>query len=135
MFKKILPEEEFLPKAPNPEDIIYVDDAEAKVSEDSSQSEFGEQDPKQSEPTKDRSQSELIEQDSNNSTNTDKVEKCNQSDVNETSNQSESSIKEKAVANQPDVVQKDSHDRSDSCTVISNQSEMKSDQSESDFSP
>ena len=126
MFKKILPEEEFLPKAPNPEDIIYVDDAEAKVSEDSSQSEFGEQDPKQSEPTKDSSQSELVEQDSNNSTNTDKVEKCNQSGVNETCNQSQSSIEEKAVANQPDVVQKDSHDHTNSYTVISNQSEMKS---------
>lgn len=40
MFKKILPDEEFLPKAPNPEDIIYVDDSEAQVADGNDQSEF-----------------------------------------------------------------------------------------------
>jgi len=52
VFTKILPEEEFLPKAPNPEDIIYVDDAEAQVADGNSQSEFAEQETDQSEPAK-----------------------------------------------------------------------------------
>ncbi|XP_071093841.1 rab proteins geranylgeranyltransferase component A 1-like [Haliotis cracherodii] len=33
IWEKICPDEEFLPKPPNPEDIIYVDDAETKVGE------------------------------------------------------------------------------------------------------
>lgn len=44
VFKRILPDEDFLPKAPNPEDIIYVDDSEAQVADASSQSEFAETD-------------------------------------------------------------------------------------------
>ncbi|XP_067681874.1 rab proteins geranylgeranyltransferase component A 2-like [Haliotis asinina] len=33
IWEKICPDEEFLPKPPNPEDIIYVDDAETRVGE------------------------------------------------------------------------------------------------------
>jgi len=40
VFQKILPDEEFLLKAPNPEDIIYVDDNEAQVAKGDDQSEF-----------------------------------------------------------------------------------------------
>lgn len=49
IFKKILPDEEFLPKAPNPEDIIYVDDTEAQIANSDGQSEFAEQVTDQSE--------------------------------------------------------------------------------------
>lgn len=42
IFQKVLPEEEFLPKAPNPEDIIYVDDNQASVSESSEKVEYAE---------------------------------------------------------------------------------------------
>ncbi|KAL4235013.1 hypothetical protein ACF0H5_006651 [Mactra antiquata] len=44
VFKRVLPDEEFLPKAPNPEDIIYVDDSEAQVADADSQSEFSKSD-------------------------------------------------------------------------------------------
>ena len=67
LFKKILPEEEFLPKAPNPEDIIYVDDTEAKVSEDSSQSEFGTQESGHLQSSNNENQSEIGTQDSDQS--------------------------------------------------------------------
>lgn len=42
IFQKVLPEEEFLPKAPNPEDIIYVDDNQASVGESSEKVEYAE---------------------------------------------------------------------------------------------
>ncbi|XP_052274628.1 rab proteins geranylgeranyltransferase component A-like isoform X4 [Dreissena polymorpha] len=60
VFKKILPNEEFLPKAPNPEDIIYIDDSEAQAASSNSQSEFEETSNGQSEPSliEDREESE-----------------------------------------------------------------------------
>ncbi|XP_052815903.1 rab proteins geranylgeranyltransferase component A 2-like isoform X2 [Mya arenaria] len=63
VFQKILPDEEFLPKAPNPEDIIYVDDNEAQVADGNSQSEFLTSDKDQSEETQvsdDNSQSNVL---------------------------------------------------------------------------
>ncbi|KAK3606341.1 hypothetical protein CHS0354_041976 [Potamilus streckersoni] len=42
LFQKLYPGEEFLPKAPNPEDIIYIDNAEASTS-GANQSDFKEQ--------------------------------------------------------------------------------------------
>ncbi|XP_053402003.1 rab proteins geranylgeranyltransferase component A 2-like isoform X2 [Mercenaria mercenaria] len=60
VFKRILPDEEFLPKAPNPEDIIYVDDSEAQVADGNSQSEFSEKDDSEggSQESKETDQSE-----------------------------------------------------------------------------
>ena len=51
-----------MPKAPNPEDIIYVDDSETKVTEDSSQSEFAEQDTSQSQTGKVETEIQKVEQ-------------------------------------------------------------------------
>lgn len=106
IFKKILPEEEFLPKAPNPEDIIYVDDTEAQVADGSSKSEFDEQNVDQSEGANqtDQSQGSL-----NNQSET--VTEKDQSKTNSSSqsedvlqnNQSETSSEEKKAQAEGDV--------------------------------
>ncbi|XP_069109524.1 rab proteins geranylgeranyltransferase component A 2-like [Argopecten irradians] len=43
IFADIMPDEEFLPRPPNPEDIIYVDENEATVGESNQQSDFTEE--------------------------------------------------------------------------------------------
>ncbi|KAJ8298316.1 hypothetical protein KUTeg_024847 [Tegillarca granosa] len=58
IFEKLMPNEDFLPRPPNPEDIIYVDETEATVGGESSQSEFAESSDKSN-------QSEIVEQTKN----------------------------------------------------------------------
>lgn len=58
-----MPGEEFLPRPPNPEDIIYVDDAENTVASESNQSDFTNNADNQSESVStDQSQSDNTDQ-------------------------------------------------------------------------
>ncbi|CAC5413585.1 CHM [Mytilus coruscus] len=49
IFEKLMPGEDFLPRPPNPEDIIYIDDAEKTVKDESNKSDFTESKSDQSE--------------------------------------------------------------------------------------
>lgn len=40
IFEKLMPGEDFLPRPPNPEDIIYIDDAESTVPDSTNKSDF-----------------------------------------------------------------------------------------------
>eukprot|EP00105_Crassostrea_gigas_P000698 XP_011412599.2 PREDICTED: rab proteins geranylgeranyltransferase component A 2-like [Crassostrea gigas] len=42
IFEEVMPGEDFLPRPPNPEDIIYVDEEETQVTQDSEKTEFSE---------------------------------------------------------------------------------------------
>ncbi|XP_060596354.1 rab proteins geranylgeranyltransferase component A-like [Ruditapes philippinarum] len=88
VFKKILPDEEFLPKAPNPEDIIYVDDSEAQIADGNTLSEFSEKEDSGS--SQEIDQSEL----SNTSESQSKPEGVDQSEL---SNTEESQSKSEGI--------------------------------------
>ncbi|XP_052075829.1 rab proteins geranylgeranyltransferase component A-like [Mytilus californianus] len=49
IFENLMPGEDFLPRPPNPEDIIYIDDAEKTVKDESNKSDFTESKSDQSE--------------------------------------------------------------------------------------
>jgi hypothetical protein len=58
IFEKLMPGEDFLPRPPNPEDIIYIDDAESTVPDSTNKSDFTDFNTDQSEVAKATSQSE-----------------------------------------------------------------------------
>lgn len=42
IFERVMPGEDFLPRPPNPEDIIFVDEEETQITQDSEKTEFNE---------------------------------------------------------------------------------------------
>lgn len=62
MFNRLLPDEEFCPPAPNPEDIIYDgDQAEGAAFEATSQEDIDQCDPQEDQPTANPEQAETTE--------------------------------------------------------------------------
>ncbi|CAG2229809.1 CHM [Mytilus edulis] len=116
IFEKLMPGEDFLPRPPNPEDIIYIDDAEKAVKDESNKSDFTESD--QSESTnKPNDQSE-----SDNSNFTESIDKPkDQSQSNNSDTTEFKSDQSETIDKQNDQSQSDN----------SNSKESKSDQSES----
>ncbi|XP_063413091.1 rab proteins geranylgeranyltransferase component A-like [Mytilus trossulus] len=103
IFEKLMPGEDFLPRPPNPEDIIYIDDAEKAVKDESNKSDFTESDQSESiNKPNDQSQSDNLDTTESKSDQSESIDIPKDQSQSENSNSKESKCDQLESINKPD---------------------------------